>query len=89
MAGYHGKGTLKYLTATVASDDILFLPKEMMATADNFDMAEERNGTECKRRRAKGTRRRHRLAPVPGLHVRDERSDPPSSLRRRLAHAHW
>ncbi len=42
--GYHGKGTLNYLTATVASDDFLFLPKEMTASADNFDMVEERRG---------------------------------------------
>ncbi len=52
--GYRGKGTLQYLTATVASDDFLFLPKEMMASADNFDMVENRNGP-VKTPQAKGT----------------------------------
>ncbi len=52
--GYRGKGTLKYLTATIASDDILFLPKEMMASADNFDMVEDRDGP-VKTPQAKGT----------------------------------
>ena len=43
-SGFRGQGTLEYLTAAIASDDITFLPEQMLATADNFDMAEERSG---------------------------------------------
>ena len=41
-SGFTGEGSVQYLTATVASDDVLFLPREMNATADNFDMLEDR-----------------------------------------------
>ena len=41
--GFRGKGSLKYLTASLASEDILFRPKQMTATADRFDLQEDRN----------------------------------------------
>ena len=43
-SGYYGRGTLNYLTATVASDSFLYLPEEMRASADAFDMVEDRAG---------------------------------------------
>ncbi len=41
--GFKGEGTLTYLGAVVNSEDILFRPKEMTATAERFDLAEDRN----------------------------------------------
>jgi hypothetical protein len=36
--GLKGKGTMKYLTSTINSDDILFLPNSTLATADSFNV---------------------------------------------------
>ncbi|MFK7979024.1 MAG: hypothetical protein AB8G86_03500, partial [Saprospiraceae bacterium] len=36
--GFKGEGTLTYLGAVVNSEDILFRPKEMTATAERFDL---------------------------------------------------
>jgi len=41
--GFKGEGTLTYLGAVVNSEDILFRPKEMTATAKRFDLAEDRS----------------------------------------------
>jgi len=43
--GYYGKGTIKYLTATVDAEDFLFKPKRMTATAEAFNMTEDRVGS--------------------------------------------
>ncbi len=43
--GYYGEGTIDYLTATVAAEDFLFKPKRMTATAEKFEMAEDRTGS--------------------------------------------
>ncbi len=43
--GYYGEGTLKYLTATVDAVDFLFKPKRMTATAEAFNMVEDRTGS--------------------------------------------
>ena len=40
--GFLGKGKLDYLTSSVNSEDIVFKPKQMLATADRFDMTEQR-----------------------------------------------
>ena len=40
--GLKGQGNLKYLGASVDSEDILFKPKQMLASAEIFDMAEDR-----------------------------------------------
>ena len=40
--GFFGDGTLKYLGAVVKSDDIVFKPKETLASSKNFDMKEDR-----------------------------------------------
>ena len=40
--GFLGKGTLSYLTADVKSEDIIFKPKQMLATADRFELKEDR-----------------------------------------------
>ncbi len=39
--GLKGKGTIKYLTSVVNSDDILFLPKSLRASADSFNIAQK------------------------------------------------
>ena len=43
--GYFGEGNLKYLTASVDAEDFLFMPKRMTATAKEFNMTEDRQGT--------------------------------------------
>ncbi len=42
--GLQGKGSLDYLTSNFKSDSIIFRPKSMSATAERFDVAEDRNG---------------------------------------------
>lgn len=42
--GMLGKGTISYLTSSTDSEDILFKPKQMTATARLFDLAEDRKG---------------------------------------------
>ncbi|MEM1122319.1 MAG: hypothetical protein AAGJ18_17870, partial [Bacteroidota bacterium] len=42
-AGFKGEGRLSYLGAVVDSEDILFRPKQMSATAERFDLAEDRS----------------------------------------------
>jgi len=42
-AGLRGHGTQQYLGASVNSDDIVFRPDEMLATADTFGLAEDRS----------------------------------------------
>jgi hypothetical protein len=42
--GLWGKGTLDYITATVASENFLFLPREMTCDAKQFNMTEDRTG---------------------------------------------
>lgn len=44
--GLKGKGTIKYLTAVVNSDDILFLPKALEASTDLFNIAQATSPTE-------------------------------------------
>ena len=43
--GFLGKGTLNYLQASFESEDIVFKPKQLNATARRFDLEEDRNGT--------------------------------------------
>ena len=38
--GFFGKGSIKYLGATIESQDVIFHPKQMMASAKSFDLAE-------------------------------------------------
>jgi hypothetical protein len=40
--GLIGEGTIKYLTAVINSDEITFLPKQLLATADSFNLEEFR-----------------------------------------------
>jgi hypothetical protein len=40
--GFLGKGSLNYLTADVNSEDFIFKPKQMLATAERFDLKEDR-----------------------------------------------
>ncbi len=42
--GMMGKGTISYLTSSTDSEDILFKPKQMTATARLFDLREDRKG---------------------------------------------
>jgi hypothetical protein len=42
--GMLGKGTISYLTSSTDSEDILFKPKQMTATARLFDLREDRKG---------------------------------------------
>ena len=42
--GYLGQGTVNYLGSTVDSEDIIFTPKRMTATAERFDLEEDRTG---------------------------------------------
>ncbi|MEM9990762.1 MAG: hypothetical protein AAF738_03305, partial [Bacteroidota bacterium] len=44
-AGLLGRGEVEYLKAKVQSEDIVFKPKQMTATAKAFDIAEDRDGT--------------------------------------------
>ncbi len=41
--GFQGKGTLTYLGALVNSDDFVFKPEEMTASAERFDLEEDRS----------------------------------------------
>ncbi len=41
-SGLQGKGNLTYLNASIDSEDLLFKPKEVTASADAFDLEEER-----------------------------------------------
>ncbi len=41
--GFKGEGTLSYLGAVVNSEDIIFKPKTMTATAERFDLEEDRS----------------------------------------------
>ncbi len=38
--GFFGKGSVKYLDATIESQDVVFHPKQMLASAKSFDMKE-------------------------------------------------
>ena len=38
--GFFGKGLVKYLDATIESQDVVFHPKQMLASAKSFDMKE-------------------------------------------------
>ena len=40
--GYTGEGTLNYLGAVVNADDFVFRPKELLASADRFDIEEDK-----------------------------------------------
>ncbi|HFB99906.1 MAG TPA: hypothetical protein ENJ53_03790 [Phaeodactylibacter sp.] len=42
--GMLGKGTISYLTSSTDSEDIIFKPKQMTATARLFDLREDRRG---------------------------------------------
>lgn len=42
--GMQGKGELKYLGASVNSEDFIFKPKQMEASAERFDLEEDRAG---------------------------------------------
>ena len=42
--GFFGKGNISYLGATVDSEDIIFRPKQMLATAERFDLEEDSKG---------------------------------------------
>ncbi len=42
-AGLRGNGTQQYLGASINSDDIVFRPNEMLASADAFDLEEDRS----------------------------------------------
>ena len=42
--GMLGKGTITYLTSSTDSEDIIFKPKQMTATARQFDLREDRQG---------------------------------------------
>ena len=41
--GFFGKGSVKYLDATIESQDVVFRPKEMSASAKSFDLQENRD----------------------------------------------
>jgi hypothetical protein len=41
--GFFGKGTVRYLEATVESQDVVFRPKDMSASAKSFFLKENRN----------------------------------------------
>lgn len=42
--GFLAKGNVKYLGANIDSEDIVFRPKRMTASAERFDLSEDRNG---------------------------------------------
>ncbi|MBK9491562.1 MAG: hypothetical protein IPO07_24275 [Haliscomenobacter sp.] len=44
--GLWGKGKIQYLGATLESEDVKFLPKQMLASAKDFDLAEKRSKEE-------------------------------------------
>ncbi len=44
--GLTGKGTVNYLSATINTEDAVFLPNQMTATADSLNIDEQRGGTE-------------------------------------------
>ena len=41
--GFQGEGTLSYLGAVINSDDIIFRPKQLVGTAERFDLEEDRS----------------------------------------------
>jgi hypothetical protein len=43
-AGLLGQGNIKYLGATIDSEDIVFKPKQLTASAEKFKLKEDRNG---------------------------------------------
>jgi hypothetical protein len=43
--GYQGKGTVTYIGATINSEDIIFKPKQMLASARKFDLEEDRKSS--------------------------------------------
>jgi hypothetical protein len=51
--GFFGKGTVRYLTADIESEDLVFKPKQMTGTARKFFMTEDRDG-EVKTPEARG-----------------------------------
>ena len=42
--GLEGDGTLSYLGASISSEDIVFKPKQLTASAKSFDLQEDRSG---------------------------------------------
>lgn len=42
--GFLGKGNIQYLGASIDSEDIVFKPKQMTSTADQFNLQEDRAG---------------------------------------------
>lgn len=44
--GLQGQGDLKYLNASINSEDIQFMPKQTLASAERFDLEEIRGGIE-------------------------------------------
>jgi hypothetical protein len=42
--GLLGKGTVKYLSAQMDSEDLVFMPRQLTGTADRFDLAENKTG---------------------------------------------
>ena len=42
--GFQGKGNVQYLGASIDSEDIIFKPKQMLASAEKFDLEEDRSG---------------------------------------------
>ncbi|MEZ5044854.1 MAG: hypothetical protein R2828_33460 [Saprospiraceae bacterium] len=44
--GLQGQGDLKYLNASIHSEDIQFMPKQALASAERFDLEEIRGGIE-------------------------------------------
>lgn len=42
--GFLGKGNVQYLGASIDSEDIIFKPKQMLASAEAFDLEEDRSG---------------------------------------------
>jgi hypothetical protein len=43
--GYKGQGLLNYLGASLESDDLIFRPKQLVGSAERFDLEEDRTGT--------------------------------------------
>jgi hypothetical protein len=41
--GFLGKGNVQYLGASIDSEDIIFKPKQMLASAETFDLEEDRS----------------------------------------------
>ena len=42
--GFLGNGNVQYLGASIDSEDIIFKPKQMLASAEKFDLEEDRSG---------------------------------------------